>query len=822
MRTALRTAARVALTGVTVAALAACGPPPDAAAALPYQDPALPVAARVDDLLARMTLDDKVGQMTQAERAAITPAQLTQYRIGSVLSGGGSGPAQNTPAAWADMYDTFQRGALAAPLQIPMIYGIDAVHGNNNVAGSTIFPHNIGLGATRDPALAQRIGRATAEEVTGAGLDWTFAPCVCVARNDRWGRTYESFGEKPEIATAMTTVVDGLQGTALDRPGSVLATAKHYLGDGGTTGGTDQGDTQLSEAELRAIHLPPFAAAVDRGVGSVMISFSSWNGAKLHGSKYLITDLLKGELGFDGFTVSDWAAIDQLDGRVGFTQAEVVTSVNAGLDMIMVPNDWPAFVGYLKAAVQAGQIPMARIDDANRRILAKKFELGLFERPYADRTYAATVGSAEHRALAREAVRKSQVLLKNAGGVLPLAKSGGKIFVAGKSADDPGNQSGGWTTTWQGASGNTVPGTTTILQGIRGAVGSGATVTYQRDGTGIDNSYRAAIAVVGETPYAEGEGDRPGSLSLDSADLATLSRLRAAGVPVIVVLVSGRPLDIAAELGNWNALVAAWLPGTEGAGVADVLFGDYAPTGKLPVTWMQSAAQQPINDGDGKTPLFAYGAGLTYSTTTPGDTTAPSVPGVPAATGVTATGLTLTWAASADTGGSGLAGYDVYRDGTLIGSPTTASYAVTGLTAATRYEFTVAARDTAGNRSARSPVLAVTTATGGTPGTGTCRVTYSTNDWSTGFTGSVTLTNTGSTAVNPWSLQWTYSAGQQVTQAWSARVTQSGTAVTATGETWSPSLAPGATVTFGFNASRGSTNPRPAGFTLNGTACTTA
>jgi beta-glucosidase len=719
MRTAIRSLACAATLVTALSVVSA----PARAAVLPYQDPTLPVATRVSDLLGRMSLDDKTGQMMQAERAVISPAQLTQFRVGSVLSGGGSGPAQNTPAAWADMYDSFQRGALATPLQIPMIYGIDAVHGNNNVAGSTIFPHNIGLGATRDPALAERIGRATAEEVTGAGQDWTFAPCLCVARNDRWGRTYESFGEQPEIATSMATVVDGLQGDTLNGPASVLATAKHYLGDGGTTNGTDQGDTQLSEAELRSIHLPPFEAAIDRGVGSVMISFSSWNGAKLHGSKYLVTDLLKGELGFTGFTVSDWAAVDQLDGRAGFTQAEVVTAVNAGLDMLMVPVDWQTFLGYLRAAVQAGQIPLSRIDDANRRILTKKFELGLFEKPYADRSYASTIGSATHRALAREAVRESQVLLKNAGGVLPLAKAGGKLFVAGKSADDLGNQSGGWTSTWQGSSGNTIPGTS-ILQGIRNAVGSSTTVTYQRDGTGIDSSYRAAIAVVGETPYAEGQGDRPGSLSLDATDLATLTRLRAAGVPVIVVLVSGRPLDVAAELAGWNALVAAWLPGSEGAGVADVLFGDYAPTGKLPVTWMQSASQQPINAGDGKTPLFPYGFGLTYSSQPP------------------------------------------------------------------------------------PPVV------------GSCRVSYATNDWSTGFTGSVSVTNTGTAALGAWSLQWSYTAGQQITQAWSARVTQSGTAVTATGESWSPSLAAGATVTFGFNASRGASNPAPATFTLNGATCT--
>ena len=615
MRSPVRPVAGIALTGLALAALAACtspSPSSSRAAALPYQNAALPVAQRVGDLLARMTLADKIGQMTQAERADVTAAELTRYRIGSVLSGGGSAPARNTPAGWADMYDDFQRGALAAPLHIPMIYGIDAVHGDNNVTGSTIFPHNIGLGATRDPALVQRIGRATAEEVTGAGLDWTFAPCLCVARDDHWGRTYESFGEKPENAAELTTIIDGLQGTPLGGPASVLATAKHYVGDGGTTGGVDQGDTQLSEADLRAVHLPPFAAAVRRGVGSVMISFNSWNGAKLHGSKHLITDVLKGELGFTGFTVSDWAAIDQLDGRTGFTQAEVVTAVNAGLDMLMVPDDWQTFLGYLRAAVEAGQIPMSRIDDANRRILTKKVELGLFEHPYADRAYASTIGGTAHRDLARQAVRESQVLLKNAGGILPLARSGGKLFVAGKNADDLGNQSGGWTVTWQGKSGNTIPGTS-ILRGIREAVGPGTTVTYERDGAGIDGTYRAAIAVIGETPYAEYEGDRPGPLTLDATDLATLSRLRAAGVPVIVVLVSGRPLDIAAEIGTWHALLAAWLPGSEGAGVADVLFGDHPPTGKLPVTWMRSTTQQPINAGDGKPPLFPYGFGLTFA-----------------------------------------------------------------------------------------------------------------------------------------------------------------------------------------------------------------
>jgi beta-glucosidase len=307
-------------------------------------------------------------------------------------------------------------------------------------------------------------------------------------------------------------------------------------------------------------------------------------------------------------------------------------------------------------------------------------------------------------------------------------------------------------------------------------------------------------------------------MSLDATDLATLNRLRAAGVPVIVVLVSGRPLDIAAEVGNWNALVAAWLPGSEGAGVADVLFGDHAPTGKLPFTWMQSVSQQPINDGDGKAPLFPYGFGLTYGTTS-ADTTAPSTPGAPVASAVTATGLTLTWPASADTGGSGLAGYDVYRNGTLIGSPAAATYPVTGLTADTRYEFTVVARDAAGNRSAASPALAVTTAPSGTTTGGACRVSWTSNDWNTGFTGTVRVTNTGTQAVNPWSLQWSFTAGQTVTQSWSARVTQAGAAVTATGESSNATLAPGASVSFGFNGSHAGSNPRPAAFTLNGGAC---
>ncbi|NNJ61673.1 MAG: beta-glucosidase [Dactylosporangium sp.] len=709
------------------------------AADAPYQDPTLPVSTRVDDLLARMSLAEKAGQMTQAERSVVSPADLTTYGIGSVLSGGGSAPATNTATGWADMVDTFQRAALATPLGIPMLYGVDAVHGDNNVYGSTIFPHNIGLGATRNPTLVQDIGRAVAEEVTGAGPRWTFAPCLAVARNDRWGRTYESFGETPDLVSSMADIVTGFQGPTLGGAASVLATAKHYIGDGATTDGVDQGDAQITEEELRAIHLPPFQAAVNRGVGSIMVSFSSVNGVKMHGNTYLITDVLKGELGFAGFVVSDWAGIDQLDGLPGFTQAEVAAAVNAGIDMIMVPYEYGSFITALTDAVTAGQISMARVDDAVSRILAKKFELGLFEEPLTDRSYTATVGGTAHRDLARQAVRESQVLLKNEGDVLPLAKSGGKVFVAGKSADDIGNASGGWTISWQGDSGNITPGTT-ILEGIRNTVGSATTVTYSEDGTGIDSSYRAAIAVVGETPYAEGVGDLPGSMGLDTTDLATIARLRAAGVPVIVVLVSGRPMDIAAHLGDWDAFVAAWLPGTEGQGVADVLFGDYNPTGTLPMTWMASASQQPINDGDGQTGLFPYGYGLSYP------------------------GIEPSASASASASASGSA----------------------------------SASASAGS---------------------TCTVTYQvTSQWSTGFIGEVAIVVTGG-PVSGWTLTFAFPGSQQVTSAWSAVVTQSGTAVTATNAAWNGTIAAGGSASFGFQGTYDGTNTAPTAFALNGTAC---
>ncbi|WP_066460763.1 glycoside hydrolase family 3 protein [Sanguibacter suarezii] len=602
-------------------ATAACGtdataptdPPTQAA---PYLDPTLPVDERVEDLLARMDLADKIGQMTQAERGSITTETVTALRLGSVLSGGGSAPDPNTPQAWADMYDDFQAAAAQTPLGIPILYGIDAVHGNNTLTGATVFPHNIGLGATRDPALVEKIGQATAEEVAATGADWTFSPCLCVARDDRWGRTYESFGEDPALVTSMTPIITGYQGATLGgSPSSILATAKHFVADGGTSGGVDQGDAVLTDAELRAIHLPPYLAAIEADVASIMVTFSSVNGEKAHGSTALLTDLLKDELGFDGFVVSDWNGIDQIDAYAGFTHQEVVQAINAGIDMVMVPTEYDAFITHLTTAVEDGEVEMSRIDDANRRILTKKFELGLFEAPLADRTLAETVGSDEHRALAREAVAKSQVVLTN-DGVLPISTAS-RVLVTGSGADDLGNQAGGWTITWQGASGDTIEGTTVLeaAEAAFAAADAGGTVVSERrlsDETlaEVAGQVDVAIAVVGETPYAEFEGDRPDGVRLTGFDVVTLQALRDAGIPTVVVVYSGRPIDLGGAEQWANALVAGWLPGSEGAGVTDVLLGAVDPTGTLPMSWPASAEQQPINVGDGQVPLFDLGAGL--------------------------------------------------------------------------------------------------------------------------------------------------------------------------------------------------------------------
>ncbi|MEV7736303.1 glycoside hydrolase family 3 N-terminal domain-containing protein [Streptomyces sp. NPDC088921] len=598
---------------------------------LPYLNSKLPVKTRVADLLSRMSLAEKTGQMTQAERGAVgTGADVTADDLGSLLSGGGSTPTPNTAEAWAKMIDSFQLRAQATRFQIPLIYGVDAVHGHNNLVGATVMPHNIGIGATRDPGLAQQAGAVTAAEVRATGIPWDFAPCLCVSRDERWGRSYESFGEDPALVESMETVIQGLQGARngkdLHRNDKVLATAKHFVGDGGTAYGSsttgtytiDQGVTTVTRQQLEAIHLAPYKSAVDRGVGTVMPSYSSLDvvgdglgPVKMHARADMINGVLKQRLGFDGFVISDWNGIDQIPGDY---TSDVRTSVNAGVDMVMAPYAYKDFHTALVQEVRAGRVSEKRIDDAVSRILTQKFRLGLFEKPYADTSGASRIGSAGHRAVAREAAAESQVLLKNSGGVLPLKKSQ-KVYVAGSNADDIGNQSGGWTVTWQGASGDITHGTT-ILEAMRG---NSTRVTYSKDASEPLTGYDVGVVVVGETPYAEGVGDvgNGHDLELSAADRAAVDKVCAV-IKCVVLVVSGRPLLIGDRLGEIDALVASWLPGTEGDGVADVLYGKRPFTGRLPVTWPKSEAQLPINVGDASyDPQFPYGWGLTTLTKVP-------------------------------------------------------------------------------------------------------------------------------------------------------------------------------------------------------------
>ncbi len=583
---------------------------------------------KVKELLAKMTLDEKVGQMTQADQQALKDiTDIEKYFLGSLLSGGDSDPKEgNSLQAWTDMYDRYQVHALKTRLAIPLLYGVDAVHGHSNVLGAVIFPHNIGLGCAHNPALVEKAARITAEEVRATGVNWTFAPCVAVPRDERWGRTYEGFGESPELARALgEAAVRGLQGADLANPLNIVACAKHYVGDGGTTWGTglarrrgstdrfplDQGDTQLDEKSLREIHLQGYITAVKAGVGTIMPSYNSWNGVKCSASKRLLTEILKNELGFEGFLISDYAALDQLPGTY---KDQIELSINAGMDMVMVPNRYPEFFNTLKTLVNEGKVSVSRIDDAVKRIRRVKFALGLMDKGrshLADRKLQQSFGSAEHRQVARECVRQSLVLLKNENKALPIPKQLARIHVGGKSADDIGNQCGGWTILWQGKSGDVTSGGTTILKAIQNAVSKNTQVTFSKDGTGAAGA-NIGIVVIGETPYAEMNGDRT-DLALAKEDVDAVNNMRQAGVPVVVVLISGRPMIIDQVLGKCDAFVAAWLPGTEGQGVADVLFGDYRPTGKLSHTWPRSMTQIPINIGDAKyDPLFKYGFGLSY------------------------------------------------------------------------------------------------------------------------------------------------------------------------------------------------------------------
>jgi beta-glucosidase len=563
---------------------------------------------RANTLLGQMTADEKYAQMLQMERAALTTQLVTQYGIGSGFSQGGSGPATNSPSGWADMADGYRQAALASRLKIPFLYGADEVHGIGTVQGAVVFPHNIGLGATRDSDLVGEIATITARESLGCGVDFDFSPVVAVALDERWGRTYEAFGETTALASTMgATMVKGLQFTSSGAPTGILANAKHYLGDGGTTNGVNTGKVTGDETILRAIHLTPYRAAVAARVGSIMASYSSWQGTKMHINKTMLTDVLKGELGFGGFVVSDFNACFDV---AGSNQEGLGQCLSAGVDMFMTYNtSIPTMLGYFANLMKAGSITQERVDDAVRRIVAVKCELGLFETSGpVDRTLTDEVGSAEHRQVARQAVQESLVLLKNDGAVLPLAKTA-TVALGGKSADDTGNQCGGWTLSWQGASGS-VLGATSVRQAFE-AVLDPNQIKYSADGKSTSGA-TVGVAVIGETPYAETKGDNT-NLTVSSADVNVVKAMKQAGLPTVVVLIAGRPMILDPLMAYADAIVVAWLPGSEGAGITDVLFGDAKPSGKLPHSWPRSMAQIPINCGDANyDPLYPYGYGLTY------------------------------------------------------------------------------------------------------------------------------------------------------------------------------------------------------------------
>uniref|UniRef100_A0A1D1Z7E5 beta-glucosidase n=1 Tax=Anthurium amnicola TaxID=1678845 RepID=A0A1D1Z7E5_9ARAE len=598
-----------------------------------YKDPKQPFVVRVRDLLGRMTLAEKIGQMTQIERSVASAVIMKQYAIGSVLSGGGSVPRPQASAEeWVNMVNELQKGSLSSRLGIPMIYGIDAVHGHNNVYKATIFPHNVGLGVTRDPELIKKIGAATALEVRATGIPYAFAPCIAVCRDPRWGRCYESYSEDYKIVEMMTEIIPGLQG---DLPSNsrngvpflagkdrVAACAKHYVGDGGTNNGINEDNTILSQNGLLSIHMPGYYHAIIKGVSTIMVSYSSWNGKKMHANHELVTNFLKKKLRFRGFVISDWQGIDRITSPPGINYTySVLSSINAGLDMIMVPYDYTGFISNLTYLVKNNFIPMSRIDDAVNRILRVKFTMGLFEAPLADLNFTDQLGNSEHRELAREAVRKSLVLLKNGKSssqqVLPLPKKAPKILVAGTHADNLGYQCGGWTIEWQGVNGNDATAGTTILSAIKSTVDPSTSVVFSENPDSNflrENDFSYAIVVVGETPYTETKGDSL-SLTIPEPGPSTIQNV-CGSVKCVVVLVTGRPTVIGPYLQSIDALVAAWLPGSEGQGVADALFGDYGFTGKLARTWFKSVDQLPLNFGDAHyDPLFPFGFGLTTEPT---------------------------------------------------------------------------------------------------------------------------------------------------------------------------------------------------------------
>lgn len=596
-------------------------------------DPAL--EKRITDLMAGMTVEDKVGQLVQGDIASVTPDDVRRYRLGSILAGGNSDPGGRydaSPAEWLALADAFYDASMDTSQggkAIPLLFGIDAVHGQSNIIGATLFPHNIGLGATRNPELLRQIGGITALETRVTGMEWTFAPTVAVPQDDRWGRTYEGYSESPDVvASYAAAMVEGLQGRVgtpefLDGR-HVIASVKHFLGDGGTTDGKDQGDTRISESDLVRIHAAGYPPAIAAGAQTAMASFNSVNGEKMHGHRHYLTDVLKGRMNFGGFVVGDWNGHGQVK---GCTTTDCPATIIAGLDMAMASDSWKGFYETTLAAVKDGRITTQRLDDAVRRILRVKFRLGLFEagRPSTRAVGGqfALIGAPEHRAVARQAVRESLVLLKNQDHVLPLSPKQ-RILVAGDGANDVGKQAGGWTLNWQGT-GTTrkdFPNADTIYEGIaRQASAAGGEAVLAVDGRYAVKP-DVAVVVFGEDPYAEFQGDRP-TLAYkpgNETDLALLKRLKADGIPVVAVFLSGRPLWVNREINAADAFVAAWLPGSEGAGIADVLLRgsdgrvQHDFKGKLSFSWPRTATQYANNVGQKDyDPLFAFGFGLTYA-----------------------------------------------------------------------------------------------------------------------------------------------------------------------------------------------------------------
>ena len=563
------------------------------------------ISKKVSELIDLMTLDEKVGQMTQIDQRFLdTITDLSTYSIGSLLSGGGSHPKVNEPQAWLDMYNKYQEETLKNRLGIPLIYGIDAVHGHNNVYGATIFPQNIGLGATNNPELVYKISEATSLEVAATGIDWTFSPCLSSPEDYRWGRTYEGFSSDPVLVEKLgKAAVEGYQNALTNSGKKIVACAKHFIGDGNTEFGTgmnglvDRGNTVLTTDELKEKLLPKYQAAIDANVQTIMASYNSWNGVKCHGSKELLTDILKVEMGFEGFVISDWQGIDEIPGNY---KSDIITSINAGVDMVMVSGQgqpYKKFMRLLKENVEEGSISMERIDDAVSRILKVKLRNGLFTNPIVQNDNLQVIGSDDHRNIARQAVRESVVVLKNEN-LIPISKESKSIVVAGRGADNLGMQCGGWTINWQGGQGDITIGTT-ILDGIKESVSTETKVIHSKDGTDLGNvSGDLAIVVIGEDPYTEFFGDKD-NLDLLEEDIQTINNLKDKGYKVLVLLISGRPMNIADHLDNWDGFAAIWLPGTEGNGVSDILFGDFQSTGKLSYPWPLNAedgANAPEND----------------------------------------------------------------------------------------------------------------------------------------------------------------------------------------------------------------------------------